>query len=107
MTFADWTLGLPSCAYERIPSGILQFYILLQSFMMFRRLRCARGVVENLERQVQELSPEEWAAFREWFIAFDWEAWDQQLERDILAGKLEPFAEEALRDHARGKSTEL
>jgi len=63
--------------------------------------------VEDLERQVKELSPEELAAFREWFIAFDWEVWDRQLEQDVRAGKLDPLAEKALRDHAAGKSTKL
>lgn len=65
------------------------------------------GKVEDLERQVKELSSGELAVFREWFIAYDWETWDRQLEQDILAGKLEPLAEKALRDHAGGKSTKL
>ena len=63
--------------------------------------------VENLERQVKDLSPEELAAFRKWFLAYDWEAWDHQLERDVTAGKLDALAEKALRDHAAGKSTKL
>ncbi len=57
------------------------------------------GKVENLERRVKELSPEELAAFREWFNAYDWEVWDRRLEQDVLAGKLEPLAEKVLRDH--------
>lgn len=65
------------------------------------------GKVENLERQVKELSSEELAAFRKWFIAYDWEVWDRQLEQDVRAGKLDPLAEKALRDHAAGKSTKL
>ncbi len=65
------------------------------------------GKVENLEREVGDLSPEELAAFRKWFIAHDWEAWDRQLEQDVLAGKLDALADKALRDHAAGKSTKL
>jgi hypothetical protein len=61
--------------------------------------------VENLERQVKDLSPEELAAFRKWFFAYDWEAWDRQLEQDVAAGKLDALAEKALRDHAAGKSS--
>lgn len=63
--------------------------------------------VENIEHQVKALSPEELAAFRRWFLAYDWEAWDRQLEQDVAAGKLDALAEKALRDHAAGKSTKL
>ena len=62
------------------------------------------GDVENLERQVKDLSPEELAAFRKWFLAYDWEVWDRQLEQDVAAGKLDALAEKVLRDHAAGKS---
>jgi hypothetical protein len=65
------------------------------------------GKVENLEREVRALSPEELAAFRKWFTAYDWEAWDRQLEQDVLAGKLDALGDKALRDHEAGKSTKL
>jgi len=42
-----------------------------------------------------------------WFAEFDAAAWDRQLELDVKAGKLDTLADEALRDHAAGKSTEL
>lgn len=48
--------------------------------------------VENLDRQVKELSPEELAAL-------------SQVEQDVAAGKLDTLADKALRDHAAGKST--
>ncbi len=63
--------------------------------------------VENVEREIQALSPQELAAFRQWFAAFDAEAWDSQFEADVLAGKLDALAERALRDHAAGESTKL
>ena len=63
--------------------------------------------VENIKSQINELSPEELTAFREWFIKFDAEAWDQQFEADVKAGKLDSLAERALRDHAAGRSTKL
>jgi hypothetical protein len=65
------------------------------------------GKVENLEEQVRDLSPEELARFREWFVQFDAEAWDRQFEADARAGKLDALAERALRAHAAGQSTEL
>ena len=63
--------------------------------------------VEKIEREVQEFSPEELARFRQWFAAFDAEAWDRQFEEDVAAGKLDALADRALRDHADGKSTKL
>ena len=65
------------------------------------------GKVESIEQQIKALSPEELSQLRGWFLEFDWALWDRQLERDIAAGKLDTFAEKALRDHAAGKSTLL
>ena len=65
------------------------------------------GKVENIEQQIQALSPEELARFRAWFLEFDWAAWDRQIERDVRAGRLDALAEKALRDHAAGKTTPL
>ena len=65
------------------------------------------GDVEKLERQIKDLSPEDLAAFRKWFLAYDWDVWDRQLEQDVAAGKLDALAEKALRDHAAGKSTKF
>ena len=63
--------------------------------------------VEKVEREVQAFSVEELAKFRQWFAAFDAEAWDRQFEADVKAGKLDALADRALRDHAAGKSTKL
>jgi hypothetical protein len=63
--------------------------------------------IEELEQKVQALSPEELARFREWFLEFDWAAWDRQLERDVRSGKLDALAEKALRDHEAGKTKPL
>lgn len=63
------------------------------------------GKVEKIEQQIQSLSPEEMAALREWFAAFDAVAWDHQFEADVHAGKLDALAEQALKAHASGKTT--
>ncbi|MFN0070459.1 MAG: hypothetical protein ACKVVP_03075 [Chloroflexota bacterium] len=63
--------------------------------------------VELLEGQVRELSEAELAAFRRWFEEFDMQTWDQQIEDDARAGKLDSFAEAALADHAGGRTTPL
>ncbi len=63
--------------------------------------------LKALEQRVSALSAEELAEFRRWFAEFDAAAWDREIERDVKAGKLDALAEEALRDHARGKSTQF
>jgi len=63
--------------------------------------------VEKIENQIKELSQDELTALREWFAAFDGDAWDRQMEADINAGRLDSLAERALRDHEAGRSTKL
>jgi hypothetical protein len=63
--------------------------------------------VQEIEQEVERLSAEELAEFRDWFLKFDWKAWDHQLECDVRAGKLDSLADEALREHAAGKTKPL
>ena len=63
--------------------------------------------VEKIEQEVQALSPEELAQFRVWFLEYDWEAWDRQVEHDARTGRLDALADKALHDHAAGKTTPL
>ena len=65
------------------------------------------GKVEAIESAIQSLSPDEFARLREWFLEFDWSAWDRKIESDANAGKLDELAERALRQHASGKTTPL
>jgi hypothetical protein len=70
-------------------------------------IRIVMTKVESIEREVEKLSPEELASFRAWFIEHDWQAWDQELERDVADGRLDRLAEEALAEVERGETTEL
>jgi hypothetical protein len=63
--------------------------------------------VERIESEIQGLSADELAEFRKWFLAFDWAAWDRQIEQDVQAGKLDALADEALREHAAGKTKSI
>ncbi|MGD1105091.1 MAG: hypothetical protein ABSA59_23850 [Terriglobia bacterium] len=62
---------------------------------------------EDLKKQIQELSPEELRAFREWFTKFDADAGDQEVDADVKGGKLDALAERALCDHNAGRTTKL
>jgi hypothetical protein len=65
------------------------------------------GKLEALENQIQSLSREELARFREWFLEYDWSAWERKIESDVGAGKLDALAERALQQHVDGKTTPL
>jgi len=60
--------------------------------------------VESLEREVAKLTPQELAAFREWFSKYDADAWDRQIEEDVKAGRLDRLADQALAAHDRGET---
>ena len=63
--------------------------------------------VEAIEGEIEKLSPDELAAFRRWYSAFDAEVWDRQFESDVKAGRLDALADDALRAHTSGQSKQL
>ncbi|MEJ5378473.1 MAG: hypothetical protein WHX93_18025 [bacterium] len=63
--------------------------------------------IEEIEKEVQKLEPDELQAFRKWFWDFDAQAWDQQFEKDALSGKLDPLAGEALKSFKSGNCSEI
>ena len=75
-----------------------------------RHSRCYNSKIMTLneiEQSIAELPPAELAKFREWFFEFDAKKWDDQIERDVAAGKLDSLADEAIRQHQAGDSTPL
>jgi hypothetical protein len=63
--------------------------------------------VEALEKEIQKLSPGEFAELRERMLNLDWQEWDHQIEQDAAAGKLDKLFEKARADHRAGKSSEI
>lgn len=63
--------------------------------------------IEELEKKVEQLSPAELSLFREWFVTFDAEIWDRQIESDVAEGKLDRLADEAIAAHKRGDSRDI
>jgi hypothetical protein len=60
--------------------------------------------VEQLEQQIVEINPDEFAQLREWMVEQDWAAWDRQIDGDAASGKLDRLVKQALADHAADKS---
>ena len=63
--------------------------------------------IEDLEKAVAKLPPQEFAEFRAWFEQFDARRFDQKIERDATAGKLDTLADQAVDDVRKGRAREL
>jgi hypothetical protein len=65
------------------------------------------STIREIEDAVSQLSSEELAAFRSWFVEFDAALWDRQIQEDVMAGRLDDLAKEALADFQEGRCTDL
>lgn len=54
--------------------------------------------LEQIEKNVIDLEPEDFKAFAEWFEALQTARWDEQIEADVDAGKLDQLVDRALAD---------
>lgn len=53
------------------------------------------ATVEDIENAITKLSAEDYARFLEWFRERDQQVWDEQMDRDAAAGKLDFLRTEA------------
>jgi hypothetical protein len=63
--------------------------------------------VEVVEKEIEKLSLKELDEFRLWFMKYDSDAWDMQIEADAAAGKLDALAKEAIAEYESGKAREI
>ena len=63
--------------------------------------------LEDIEKAVTQLSDDERAKLRAWLDELDAQGWDEQIERDANAGKLDWLIEEARAEHASGLTKKL
>jgi len=63
--------------------------------------------LEELENRIRNLSPEELAKFRAWFVEFDHVLWDRQIQSDSKSGRLDRLVNEALADYKTGKAKKI
>ena len=58
------------------------------------------STVQEIEHAIQKLRPEEVEELKAWLF-------DREIEADAEAGRLDSFAEEALREHREGRTRPL
>jgi hypothetical protein len=63
--------------------------------------------VEQIESAILRLPPQDFRRLTDWIAELDQERWDEQLERDVAAGRLENLAAEALADYQAGRTREI
>ncbi len=60
--------------------------------------------LEKIERDIQTLGKEDLRRLADWFADFQADLWDEQIEADAKAGKLDAMAERALANHKAGRT---
>ena len=63
--------------------------------------------IEEIEKAVTKLTPEQLAKFRAWLDEYQERLFDEQIERDAKSGKLDKLAAEARTKYRAGKSIEI
>lgn len=63
--------------------------------------------VEQIQTAILQLPEIELTRFRGWYEEWEANLWDKQIEQDINRGKLEKLAQEARREFAAHRCTEL
>lgn len=98
---AGWKIEIP--IYGPVPGRGHAGETWLEAFVLVKEI----VHVDEIKEAVRQLSPEDLAAFRTWFVEFDASVWDRQFEEDVAAGRLDQLAEEALKDLREGRCTDL
>jgi hypothetical protein len=65
------------------------------------------STVEQIEAAILKLSSQELSQLADWVLDLDEQRWDEQIEQDITAGKLDFLAQEALAEFEAGNCRTL
>ncbi|MGL5833448.1 MAG: hypothetical protein ACRC1Z_09475 [Waterburya sp.] len=63
--------------------------------------------VEQIEAEILKLSPQEFSQLADWLLNLNEQRWDDQIEQDVAAGKLDFLAQEALAEFESGNCRTL
>jgi hypothetical protein len=65
------------------------------------------GKLEQITKSVEALEGDDFKEFAKWFEELQADRWDRQIEADAKAGKLDRFADEALKELDAGRTRPL
>ena len=63
--------------------------------------------IEDIEKAVAKLAPQELDRFRAWFEAFEAARFDERIAHDATRGKLDRLVDAAVEDFRKGRAREL
>ena len=63
--------------------------------------------IDELKEEIEELPSEEFGELFRWLSEKDWERWDQEIEGDSEAGRLDFLGREAREEKAKGTLKDL
>ena len=63
--------------------------------------------IEEIEKAITQLTPEQLTKFCAWFDEFQARMFDEQIERDAKAGKLDKLMARARENHNTGRREEF
>jgi hypothetical protein len=63
--------------------------------------------IKEIESAIAQLPPSEVAELAKWFEEFRAQVWDEQLERDVKAGRLDGLIKRAEQDFEQGQCEPL
>ena len=58
--------------------------------------------VEEIKSAIASLSQEDYTRLCDWFSERDWEKWEEEIEKDSSAGKLDFLVKEAVAEKKQG-----
>lgn len=61
----------------------------------------------QIEEEIKGLHQKDFSKLREWFLDYEYQLWDKQIEEDIGSGKLDDLAQVALNDFKDNKHKAL
>src|SRR5260221_5820864 len=96
-----WGLGEPGNAMQLIQRTISRS---IAGLPLRQPARVTMTTLEDIEKAVAELPADQLARFRAWFEEFEAARFDQKIERDAKAGRLDQLAEQALADYRAGRA---
>ena len=65
------------------------------------------GAISDIKERVEKLTPEEQAELLTWLIERDHKQWDDEIARDLAAGKLDGLIAEAQAKRTNGMAGEI
>jgi len=63
--------------------------------------------IKEIESAITQLPPSDLAELAKWFEEFQARVWDEQLEQDVKAGRLDALLKEAEQDFEQGQCNPL